>query len=146
MTLQSQQELGKRQNLYLNIKVHHLSYYNIDLSYSKHGLPKQLEIKLVMTNYISTPNTENSTIQIFKNKFYSQDVNTSQFYDLFPSFEKRIKSLLELDSNLKILRKFKKKNHAISREEYKARLKEMEKERSQVKSEIKKLLAELFRE
>lgn len=144
----------KIKHLYLNLKVHHLSWYNIDLVYSsslkeKGSLPQQIDVKLVMTNYISTPNIENSKKHMVMTQTF--DDTYQNFMSLFTSFEKRIKSFLMLERNIKELRKNnKKKSHyrasSSSKEEYKAKMKELEKNHSQVKREIKLLLLELFRD
>lgn len=112
-------------------------------------MPQQIDVKLVMTNYISTPNIENSKKHMVMTQTF--DDTYQNFMSLFTSFEKRIKSFLMLERNIKELRKNnKKKSHyrasSSSKEEYKAKMKELEKNHSQVKREIKLLLLELFRD
>jgi hypothetical protein len=135
----------KTEKLYLNIKVHHLSHYNIDLQYTKQGRPKQLFIKLMMTNYISTPNRQNAKKQTTITKFYSQDVNAHMLSPLFTKFEEPIQTILAMNLIIKQLRRGKKRNYVrMPKEDYKAKLKELEKKRSLAKEEVKTLLLELF--
>lgn len=136
-------------HLYLNLKVHHLSWYNIDLVYSSSskdgGQPQRIDLKLVMTNYISTPNIEDSKKHMVMMRSF--DKSDQNFLPLFTSFEKRIKDILKLEGDMRNLRKNKKRSlYRISKEEYKGKLRELEKSHSQVKKEIKLLLLELFRD
>ena len=136
----------KSDKLYLKLRVHHLSFYDIKLGY-KEGKPSSLVIDLHLINYLSTPQTDSSRLESTNTKVYSPSSSEHIFLPLFNTFERNISTILRVNKDIKKLRRGKKRNMIMmGREVYKKKLKELEAEKSQNKKEIKRLLVELFKE
>lgn len=154
---------------FLKLRVHHLSYFLINL-WQSYGNPSKIEIKFNMENYVDTPSSKSPKAVMFDdltlekinekvhvtrtNEFVFQKTrneNTqaticshSIFDSAFKQLDENIIKILDINKVIKQLKKSKKAGVEIDKHHYKSLLKGYEKEKSEAKRNIRNVIISLY--